>query len=457
MVSAMKKMSVKLKITLWYALAMAVVSGLVLFTMNSFADDMIRNDMEMRMTRVVRSMAKEIVDKHGNLRPIPEFRYYDSGVHLILYDENGRIVGGVNPFSITDEFTLNDNEFRQNVYDGDPYYEFDKEIRSKTGTYYLKGISSASDELSKGNPALKSNAAVFLAMILIAAFGGYFMISRALVPVKKISQTAERISESSDLSQRISIGEDGGHDEIYHLAIVFDKMLDKIDATLQREKQFTSDASHELRTPVAVILSECEYMEECAKTIDEYRESADSVKRQADRMSKLISELLMLSRMDRNTIQTNFENVDLSELVSFICDEQEKIHSGGVQLLRRIVPGVTARADRFLMMRALINLISNAYQYIGGGSRIEVSLNREGDDVVFAVTDDGIGIREEDLPKIWERFYQADASRTADGNGGAGLGLSMVKWIAECHGGTVLVQSKPGEGSCFSLRFPAQV
>lgn len=450
----MKKISVKLRITLWYTLAMTVILGIVLFTMSSFTDNMMKKDVEMRVRRVVLSMSEELVDRRGNMRPIPGFRFYDSGVHMILYDANKNIVGGVKPFSITEDFKLINDEFRQSTYNGDKYYEFDKEIHAKTGTYYLKGISSVSDELYNVNSIIKNNAIILLITILIAALGGYLIISKAFAPVKKISETAERISQSSDLSQRISIGENIGHDEIYNLANVFDKMLDKIENTLQREKQFTSDASHELRTPVAVILSECEYMEDCAKTIDEYKESADSVKRQANRMSKLISELLMLSRMDRNTIQTNFEEFDLSELLSFVCDEQEEIHNNEVELVRDIAPHIMANADRFLLTRAFINLISNAYQYIGSGNRIYVKLEENGQNIIFSVKDDGIGISEEHISKIWERFYQADAARSNNENSSAGLGLSMVKWIAECHSGNVTVKSEVGKGSTFVFIFP---
>ena len=216
----------------------------------------------------------------------------------------------------------------------------------------------------------------------------------------------------------------------------------------------TSDASHELRTPVAVILSECEYMEECAKSIDDYKESVCSVKRQAERMSRLISELLTISRMDKNTVRINSEQVDLSELLRFVCDEQEEINTGSSVMVKKIEQNVIASVDRDLMAQLFINLISNAYRYGGENGTVTVSLSQDSDNICFCVEDTGIGIDEKDINKIWERFYRADASRSADENGSMGLGLSIVKWIAEKHGGTVTAESRLGKDSKFTSIFP---
>lgn len=449
----MKKISLKLKITLWYTLAMIIVSAIVIVMMNSFNTKMIELDTERRVTRTVDDLSKNLVDRNGSFHRVPDFMYYKDGVYMVLYDGEYNVLEGTLPFGITNALKIQKDVFRSDNYNNSKFYEFDKEIMTKQGKFFLKGIASAGDEEYGAKSALKTNILFSLITILLAAIGGYFIISRAFVPVKRISDTAERISESSNLSERINL--EGGHDEIYNLANVFDKMLDRIEASFEKEKQFTSDASHELRTPVAVIMSECEYMEECAKTADEYKESANSIRRQAERMSKLISELLTISRMDKNKIKTNFEDVDISELVTFICDEQEEIQDNKIALVRNISQGITAKSDRFLLMRAFVNLVSNAYQYIGDGDKIEVSLSSENGKILFSVLDNGIGISEENLPKIWERFYQADSSRTVNKNGSMGLGLPMVKWIAEAHGGKVSVKSTLGEGSVFTFELPA--
>ena len=187
-----------------------------------------------------------------------------------------------------------------------------------------------------------------------------------------------------------------------------------------------------------------------AKDYEEMRTSALSVKAEAERMSKLISQLLMISRMDKNSLQLNYEDVDLGELLNFVCDEQEEINNeSSIVLHRDIEQDIVVSADRFMMARLCINLISNAYRYGKKDGNIYVSLTAEDKKAVLKVADDGIGIAEDQLPKIWERFYQADPARSESGS--AGLGLSMVKWIASRHGGEVSASSKKGEGSVFTF------
>ncbi len=450
----MRKLSVKLRVTIWYTVAMIIISGIVLVTVNSFSKSMIERDIITRLTRTVDSFPMGPMGRRHDMPPAPEHRFYESGVHIIIYDAEGNIINGVMPFDIDDTLDVTQNGVSKKIYDSDKYYEYVKPVHTERDNYYVRGITAVSDELYMAKSVLKTNIILTAITITLAAIGGYLIIQHAFKPVKKITETAKSISNSGDLTRRIGISDGGGSDEIYNLANVFDEMLAKLQNTFEREKQFTSDASHELRTPVAVILSECEYVEECAKTTEEYKESVGSIKRQADRMSKLISELLTISRMDRNAIETNFEPVNLSELVSFVCDEQEEINDSRIQLSRNIDVDITAMADRFLFTRLCINLISNAYGYIGDGDSICVSLKDDGENVVFEVRDNGIGIASENISKIWERFYQVDPSRSNTGN--MGLGLSMVKWIATCHKGHIDVKSETGKGSVFTFTMPKE-
>lgn len=443
----MKRLSIRLKVTIWYTLAMVIISAIVLVAMNSLGYGILERDMTGRIVQTVNDTSKKLVDPSGRIHHIRGFELYDRGIAMILYDGDRNVIAGEPPFDITDSFKLENDVVRTSYYGGNKYFEYDREIRV-TGTqesFWLKGVMSAAEGSYIVRSVTKNNIIFTSLMIIIAAIGGYIIVSRAFVPVEKIRKTAKKISESRDFSQRIRLA--GGNDEIYALADTFDEMLDRIEAAFEMEKQFTSDASHELRTPVAVILSECEYIEACAKTPQEFKEASESIKRQADRMSRLISDLLTISRMDKQTLKTSLEEVDLSELVSFICDEQQEIQRDDIELVRIIAPDITATADRFLLTRAMINLISNAYQYIGDGNRIEVTLDENDENIIFSVKDNGIGIEKEQLDKIWERFYQADASRSRSENGSMGLGLSMVKWIVSIHDGRTFAESEEGKGS----------
>ncbi len=466
----MNKLSIKTRITLWYTLIILVISIAALFLMVSVSRDMLINDSKEKLVASVEHIipiinAPNIDNAAPNIPPpgnrpmpkngmdkLPGFRFFNNGVHTAVYDEDGNIVNGAIPFEFASEISFENEVVQEKVFNGDSHLTYAKEIGGQDGNLYrIVGVISIANESVLLNSVTKTNLILIAILILVAALGGYLILKQAFRPVEKIRGIAESICESNDLSQRISLP--NGKDEIHRLANTFDEMLDKVEKTLNKEKQFTSDASHELRTPVAVISSECEYTLECATTLDEAKESVLSIKQQTDKMSKLISELLSISRMDKNTIEINFENVDASELLNFVCDEQEEIHTESINLKRNIKQSIYLKTDSMLLARIFINLIANSYSYGKENGNIEVSLLDREKDVVVEISDDGIGIAEENLPKIWERFYQVNTSRTnTDGN--MGLGLSMVKLIADKLGINISVKSKLGEGTTFTLVIP---
>lgn len=274
----------------------------------------------------------------------------------------------------------------------------------------------------------------------------------------------QKIRADADLSRRIGLGGEekkvrGGknRDEIYGLAGTFDDMLEELETAFKREKQFTSDVSHELRTPVSVILAQCSECLEDGELTGRQREQILLIERKARDMAGMISQLLFLSRADQGRQPLHREWVNVSELTQMTVEEQQLLADAGgngVQISCRAGDDIMACVDETLFIRLLDNLISNAVSYGRKNGRVEVSLLRGQGEIIGTVSDDGSGISEEDLPHIWERFYRADASRA--GGSHSGLGLSMVKWIAEAHGGCVEVQSTPGKGSVFTFRFPAE-
>lgn len=458
MTEKIHNLSIRAKITIWYTAAIIILSAIVITAMSSLSLDMIKRDISMRVNREVEEyshMLSRPNNQPGNKKPALSF--YEQGVHLAVYDSDGTLLAGNIPFESVYESDFSDGHFDKISDSSGEYYVLTKAIHvmGKDNTLWLRGAASVTDESYSLSSSMRMNVIITIILAAAASFGGFIILGRAMAPVKKITQTAQRISESSDLSQRIEIG--GGGDEIHELAQTFDSMLDRIEQTFEREKQFTSDASHELRTPVAVILSECEYMADCSLTAEEYREAADSVKDQAEKMSRLINELLTISRMERNTIKLEYEETDISELLNFVCDEQEELHNGSIILIRNIAPDISAYADRLMIMRLFINLISNAYSYGKENGHINVSLDTDGNNIKVSVKDDGIGISAENLPKIWERFYQADPARTSDRNGSSGLGLPIAKMIATLHHGNISVSSQIGKGSEFIFTFPSNI
>ena len=277
---------------------------------------------------------------------------------------------------------------------------------------------------------------------------------------------------------------EGGKDEIHRLAVTFNSMFDRLEKSFNTERQFTSDASHELRTPVSVIKAHCEYALKYAQTPEELRESLQVIERQADRATDLLTQLLFFTRLHQSDHPVRLEKTNLSDLVEFICEDLTILLASGKSMETDIEPGIFVLADKSLMTRLISNLIDNAYKYSGDNALVKVSLHRSGaagkgaetggilqsstgtsespasslssekQYVRLSVEDNGIGISPENIEKIWARFYQEDPSRTETASNSFGLGLSMVKEIADIHGGKLEVESVPGKGSRFTLVLP---
>ena len=292
-------------------------------------------------------------------------------------------------------------------------------------------------------------ALLFPFLILLSGFGGYLLTKKALKPVRQITAAAERIGSGSDLSQRIDLH--NADREMMELSQTFDSMFSRLEKSFDAERQFTTDASHELRTPTAVIIAQAEYALQHAKA-DEKDEALQKILAQAKKMSRLLAQLLMLARADANKIQFEIEKFDFSELAEIVLEETEQLAADkNITVKSNIEPGVEVDGDQTLLMRLLLNLLDNAVKYTGEGGKVAFTLRKTANSVICAVRDTGCGIAPKELPKIWRRFYQSDGNR---GQSGAGLGLSMVQWIANLHGGTVSVESTPGEGSTFTFTMP---
>ncbi|MDY4975544.1 MAG: HAMP domain-containing sensor histidine kinase [Clostridia bacterium] len=464
----MKRLSIKLRVTIWFTLIMLLAASLIFYIMISHRQSQIKTEAEQNLIQSVNSFSQAMKrplesGSHpeeppqeprpkGNRTPdgmerLPNGtpKMYGGGVHIAVYNENQELIQGQIPFEL-EALDFEDGVLRTVTSEGELYLIYDKQAAlADDRIVWIKGVSNLSGSLAAGNLTATTDYLLILLLIAAAAAGGYLIVKRALSPVERMSNTAREIAKSNDLSRRIGLG--AGRDEIYTLATVLDEMLDQIQFSFEAEQQFTADASHELRTPAAVILSECEFALDYAKTPEEFEEAITVIKRQGDKMNRLIGDLLTLSRMDQSRLHMEFAEIDFSDLLEVICEEQREIQSK--TLICDIEQGLLVKADSSLLARLLINLITNAFSY--GNTTVWISLHRQDKEVVFQVRDDGAGIPEEQLPKIWERFYQVDRSRSQQ-NGSMGLGLAMVKQIAQLLEGRLEVQSILGQGSIFTYR-----
>jgi heavy metal sensor kinase len=268
-----------------------------------------------------------------------------------------------------------------------------------------------------------------------------------------VTRLARRIS-AEDLGQRLNLR--SPDDEVGRLARTFDEMIARLDDAFRRQRQFTADASHELRTPLTAIKGQIDVALQRQRDPAAYRQVLQVVNEEVDRMIRLVGSLLTLARADAGQIPLAFEAVSLPDLVAGALEQVSPMASQrSVEL--QLVPSqaVTLRADEDLLLQLLLNLLDNAIKYTPAGGQVTVGWNVGAGQVELWVRDTGIGIASEHLPHLFDRFYRVEKARSR-AEGRVGLGLAISRWIAEAHGGSISVDSAPGEGSTFTIRLPTR-
>ncbi|MDP2858756.1 MAG: ATP-binding protein [Bacillota bacterium] len=287
--------------------------------------------------------------------------------------------------------------------------------------------------------------------LVVASFGGVFLAGRALSPIDNLTRLARYIS-AEDLGQRLNLRLPD--DEVGRLARTFDEMIARLDDAFRRQRQFTADASHELRTPLTAIKGQIDVALQRQRDPAAYRQVLQVVNEEVDRMIRLVGSLLTLARADAGQIPLAFEAVSLPDVVGAAVEQVRPVAGErGIELQLVSSPAVTLRADEDLLLQLLLNLLDNAIKYTPAGGQVIVGWNVGAVQVELWVRDAGIGIASEHLPHLFDRFYRVDKARSR-AEGGAGLGLAISRWIAEAHGGSISVESAPGEGSTFTVTLP---
>lgn len=283
-----------------------------------------------------------------------------------------------------------------------------------------------------------------------ALFIGRQIAKRSLQPIDEITRTAEEIRQG-DLTRRISLPET--QDEVGHLASAFNEMLDSLETAFTREKQFTSDASHELRTPLAVIIGAAQTsLGERTLPISEYKAALRTIYKRGVDMQTMLSQMLLLARGHEQTKLMEITTINMSDLVRDIAEEFiDMAAKKQIEIHLDIQEMVFIEGDLMLMTRAVMNLIDNGIKYGKQHGWLLIILRGPDGRAVLVVQDNGHGIRAQDIPHIFDRFYRGDASRSSAGNG---LGLSLTERIIELHKGSISVQSNVDEGSIFRVELP---
>jgi heavy metal sensor kinase len=288
-------------------------------------------------------------------------------------------------------------------------------------------------------------------MLLLAGLGGYLLATRSIAPLRWMADQSREISGSS-LHRRLEIG--NAAEELQMLAASFNELLARLDQSFESMRRFVADASHELRTPLSVIRGEADVALSQDREPSEYRESLAVVLDESRRLSRLVDDLLNLARADAGRVRLQVEEFYFNELLAECCHTLAPLAAARqVRLECPPTADLPFRGDEQLLRRLVLNLVDNALRYTPAGGRVAVAIEAEENGVRLRISDTGPGIPPDAASHIFERFYRVDRARSRE-DGGFGLGLSIVKWIAETHHGAVELDSRPEQGSVFTVTLP---
>ncbi len=512
----MKRLSIRFKITFWFTAALMLVACVAYFIVFFVDNQVWQKTIRDNLIETVENNVDEVefytdLDGFDLYHETDYFCEYQNGyleidddfldqvneVYTSLCHADMALLYGENPVAKeTAGLDFVDSQVQQVMVQGILYYVFDRKLDSEgLEGLWLRGIVSEKQGRAHMSVLIRVSLLLLPFLVLVSAIGGYLLARRMLRPIQAISASAAKIGTGSDLKERIDLGE--GTDELHQLADSFNGMFQRLEEAFEAERQFSSDASHELRTPVSVITAQCEFSLEEPRSIEEYEKALRTIQRQGRKMSRMICDMLDFTRLEQRADRYVREELDLAGLVQSVCYDLALLREKGITLHCETEREVVCYGNRQLLSRMLVNLVTNAYrygrenghivvrlEYGKGGSgvaaknttafpiirnerRVAKTGRKEdagegsaekrlvpggiGKWIELSVADDGIGIAPEEQGKVFRRFYQADNSRSGIGTG---LGLSMVQEIVRFHGGRVEVESELGKGSRFLVKCP---
>lgn len=464
--------TIKFKLTLWYVVILAIIlSSFSLFLYFTLADSLYTGvDNKIKtMAEIVVSSARspfgagtsitdldQIMTKRFGIRPLGRF--------IQILDESGRV--GDRSTNLRDVQIPISVQTLKAASKGKTTFET-VEVMGKyplrvvtmpvTENEKMVGIVQVGSSLEGVEEALQQLLLILLIAVpvalLITSAGGLFLANKALRPVDEITQIARRIG-SGDLSQRIRIKR--VNDELGRLASTFNEMIAKLEASFRQVRRFTADASHELKTPLTILRGEVEVGLKKKRGMKEYQRILASNLEEISRMSRIVDDLLTLSRADMGEVSMEREEIELSTLAREVWEDLQILAREKRIQLKFMDDGFTkVEGDPLFLRQLILNLTENSLKYTPSGGKVELKVkgDQEQGAVRIFVSDTGVGIARKDLKRIFDRFFRVDKARTRD-TGGTGLGLSICQWIVQAHEGQIAVESTVGKGSTFTVTLP---
>ncbi|PRX31045.1 heavy metal sensor kinase [Orenia metallireducens] len=454
---------IKVRLTFWYIIILILVlvlfNGVLYWSMENYIHDRVREQLQIQAEKVLREVSKEQEEDGGPYllkleEELEEIVF--KGTISAFYNQSGELLMGKDVDKVTPKIIesvesdfLIELEGRGSDEKWVVVTVIAKNNQESIG--YLRLARSLTDEEATLNKLITILIFGIPLTLLLASSGGYFLAYKALKPIDQINKTAQAISHSN-LSKRIIAK--NSDDETGRLIDTLNDLLNRLEEAFSREKRFTSDASHELRTPIAIIRAHAEENLKGERSIKDYRHSLKVIHKQTDYMSHLVGQLLLLARSDMNQQPIEKENLDFTELVEIVIEEMEELAlKKDINIDSKVEQGLNLYGDQSMLTQLLINLLDNAIKYTHPKGSIYIDTKAKNNQIKIEIKDTGIGISKEEQAYIFDRFYRVDKSRSR-ASGGSGLGLSICQWIVKVHKGIIELESEINQGSTFTIYLP---
>ena len=462
--------SIRSRLTAWYVTLLAIILILFSVLLNYFLAKRLYESVDNSLTVSATVVATSATMRLGD-SPLPGlnqlFEQFMNQGNLNkfyrIYDGSGN-VGSRSKNISASQFPLSQPAYADALEGKNSYETFtvggQQPIRVITMPILFEGklinLVQVGTSLEAVQETLR-NLKIFLftavpSVLILAALFARFMARRALKPISRIIDTAREIGQGQELSKRIPVLKI--KDELGQLALTFNEMMNRLENSFAQMRQFSSDASHELRTPLTVLKGQNELILSKQRKPEEYQEVISSNLEEINYMSKVLEDLFVLSKSDENQVNLDYKPVDLRALVEEVCKHAEILaEEKNIKIIIAFLEPIEIKGDEVRLRQMVWNVLQNGIKYTQQGGELKISLQNEGDFALLTIQDTGIGIPEEGLPLIFNRFYRVDKARTRD-EGGSGLGLSICRQIAEAHKGKIEVESKLGVGTRFKICLP---
>jgi two-component system, OmpR family, heavy metal sensor histidine kinase CusS len=455
--------NLRFRLVAWYSLlaglSMLVSDGLLYFEFRQLLLAQVDSSLEVTAIQALKNLDDEVDGLEFDPRPdapILTSLLNDAGVEIYLLSQDGTVKERFGETLILSAKQDVDPGFKTLSTPSGRWRTYTQDISTRNGRppgwlTVARSLQPVDSTLSNVFHRHLFKLPFLLGMV---GLGGLFLANRALKPIGQIARMTRQVRINGDLSQRIHY-QGTTDDELARLATMFDEMLDSLQANFEQQKRFTADASHELRTPLTTLKGRLQVALSQPRSHETYVHTLRAIEHEVDRLIRLSTDLLLLSRLEQHHQNVDYESVDLSDLLLAIAAQIKPLANlKHLQFQTHIAPDLRVSASPDHLIRLFLNLLDNAVKYTPAQGAVVLEAGTQDGTVFVSVSDNGIGVSPDHLPHLFERFYRVEKSRSRS-MGGTGLGLAIAQEIVYHHDGSISVDSQPACGTTFTVTFKA--